>query len=189
MYTNFSYSMQQIPCNTSSDSKYSLAVTCDNCTAAYKQWLCAVSLPRCMDYASHASYLQVRNVAQDFVNGTLVSTISSDPSFNATSQMVMAVNSSRNPWIDANVQPGPYKELLPCENLCYNLVQSCPSALGFACPYVGKGLYQSYGRASMDGIFPTCNMPGAIWGISTGKSLRPSVLAVAVVALSITLGT
>ena len=179
MYGNFSYSMQQIPCNTSSDSRYSLAVTCENCTAAYKEWLCAVTMPRCKDYSSTTPYLQARNVAQDFVNGTKASSITADPSFNQSSQLIMALNSSRNPWIDVTIRPGPYKELLPCEGLCNSLVQSCPSALGFACPFAGKGLRQSYGQPSMDGDSPTCNLPGAIWGISWAPSLQPSLVTTA----------
>ena len=175
LYTNFSYSMQQIPCNASSDARYSLAVTCDNCTAAYKQWLCAVSMPRCMDFSSSLPYLQVRNVAQDFVNRTSVSRLA-DANFSASARTGKATNSSRNPWIDSTIRPGPYKELLPCESLCYGLVQSCPAALQFLCPRAGKYLERSYGRASMDNDSPTCNLPGAIWGVGGTQTLRPLAL-------------
>lgn len=47
--------------------------------------------------------------------------------------------------IDQIIKPGPWKEVLPCEDLCYQLVQSCPAALAFACP-TGKGLECSYGN-------------------------------------------
>ena len=176
LYTNFFYSMQQVPCNASSDARYSLAVTCDNCIAAYKEWLCAVTMPRCMDYSSLQSYLQLRNVAQSFPNGTYGSSITSDPSFSMANMSVTAFNQSRNPWIDSTIRPGPYKELLPCDSLCYGLVQSCPSALGFSCPYAGQGFNASYSVASMDGNFPRCNLPGAIWGVGAAHLSQPSTV-------------
>jgi len=65
--------------------------------------------------------------------------------------------------IDQQIGPGPYKELLPCIDLCYNLVQSCPASLGFACPLDGQGLHRSYGRnGSTEGDI-TCNYPGAAY--------------------------
>lgn len=54
--------------------------------------------------------------------------------------------------IDQIIKPGPWKEVLPCKDLCYNLVQSCPAALGFACP-AGRWLESSYGNGSL------CNDP------------------------------
>ena len=169
LYTNFSYSMEQIPCDAPSDAKYSLAVDCGNCTRAYKDWLCAVIMPRCADFSSKAPSLQVRNNAQNFINGTDVSSIDGDPNFSAVNRHVAAMNQSRNPWIDSTIQPGPYKELLPCGSLCYRLVQSCPSVLGFACPQVGKWYNQSYGTA------PYCNIPGSIWGVSIAPLSTPSL--------------
>lgn len=64
--------------------------------------------------------------------------------------------------IDRVVRPGPYKEVLPCEDLCYSLVQSCPAALQFACPLPGKGLERSYGRRSGEGELP-CNYLGVVY--------------------------
>ena len=176
LFTNFIYSMEQIPCNASSDARYSLAVTCDDCIAAYKQWLCAVTMPRCAEFSSSASYLQPRNVAQDFINGTNASSITGDPSFSKANQNVMAMNSSRSPWIDTTIRPGPYKEVLPCGSLCFGLVQKCPAAMGFACPDAGKAEYNhSYGPAAMDGDSPMCNLPGSIGNVSVANALRPSL--------------
>ena len=63
--------------------------------------------------------------------------------------------------IDNDIKPGPYKEVLPCKDLCYELVRSCPAALGFACPIEGHGLNFSYGDPA-GGIIghPRCNAPG-----------------------------
>ena len=66
--------------------------------------------------------------------------------------------------IDDNVRPGPWKEILPCKDLCYELVQSCPASMGFVCPLKGEGT-ESYGNIRDDEKI-TCNFPGKPWPIS-----------------------
>lgn len=165
MYQYFNYSLQQIPCNTTSSSQYSLARNCDDCARAYKQWLCAVTIPRCADYSNNDAWLKPRNLGQAFVNG---STISSSPQFNADQSLLnnVATNSSRNPLIDESIRPGPYKEVLPCEDLCYDLIQSCPASFGFACPLKGAGFEDSYGIRSNDSGLITCSYLGAAYYLS-----------------------
>lgn len=165
MYQYFNYSLQQIPCNASSSSQYSLARNCDDCVRAYKQWLCAVTIPRCADYSNTDRWLKPRNLGQPFVNG---STISNSPQFNVDQALLnnMATNSSRNPIIDNSIKPGPYKEVLPCEDLCYDLIQSCPASLGFACPLKGAGFEDSYGTRSNDSGLITCSYLGAAYYLS-----------------------
>ena len=63
--------------------------------------------------------------------------------------------------IDEVIQPGPYKEVLPCEDLCYSLMQSCPASIQFGCPYPGRGLEVSYGKRSASGL--TCSYLGAVY--------------------------
>lgn len=164
-YQNFSYSLQQIQCNSSAydaSSMWSLAVNCSDCEAAYKEWLCAVTIPRCADFSSDRSYLQIRNAAQQFINGSSLgnNTLRQDP----------ATSRSRNPRIDSMIKPGPYKEVLPCEDVCYNLVKKCPAALNFACPQ-GDLLSKSYGqRLSDDDI--TCSYLGAAYNLSAGWTIH-----------------
>lgn len=63
--------------------------------------------------------------------------------------------------IDEEIQPGPYKEMLPCEDLCFDLVRSCPAQLSFACPDPpARDL--SYGKRDPDGDVLTCSFPGAV---------------------------
>ena len=175
-FQNFSNSLDQVPCDTISSAQYSLAANCNNCTAAYKRWLCAVTIPRCVDFSSTQGYLQGRRLNATFANGTSVLSGSSDIGFGAPINYSIAMNTSRNPFIDAVVQPGPYKELLPCKDLCYGLVQMCPASLQFACPLEGKAMNRSYGSGkNADGIM-MCNKPGAIWGTSGTYLLSPSVL-------------
>lgn len=191
-YQMFSYSLQQIPCNTTSDAQYSLAKNCTDCAAAYKQWLCAVSIPRCEDFTNPATYLQPRNLGQAyFNNGSMLSdeflnrpyapmsrapTIEGSLAYNQTYNTSLATNSSRNPiLIDDQIMPGPYKELLPCEDLCYSLVQSCPASLGFGCPYPGRGLEAGYGIRSHNGTL-TCSYLGAVYEMNAGENLVAPVL-------------
>jgi calcium channel MID1 len=191
-YQVFNYSLQQIPCNTTSSAQYSLARNCDDCARAYKQWLCAVTIPRCDDFSSTAPWLMPRNTAQNFVNGSSMTFSASIPSGSgpggemvldsATLLNLVATNSSRNPLIDQTIQPGPYKEVLPCEDLCYDLVQSCPATLGFGCPISGKGLELSYGRRSNDSGIITCSYLGAAYYLS--GSGRQKVLEIGWMALT-----
>ena len=176
-YQNFNYSLQQIPCRTTADAQYSLAKNCSDCAKAYKEWLCAVSIPRCEDFSSTASYLQTRNVGQKFYNGTSLPdaflhhhyvpmhnapTLEGTVAYSQTYISSLATNSSRNRKIDDVIRPGPYKEVLPCEDLCYSLVQSCPAALGFGCPFPGKGLEAGYGTRHGNGNGTlTCSYLGA----------------------------
>jgi len=84
-----------------------------------------------------------------------------------------ATNQSRNPaLIDERIMPGPYKELLPCEDLCYSLVQSCPAAMGFSCPSPGKGLEAGYNIR--DPTAPgnlSCSFLGAAYNLSAGSTI------------------
>ncbi|KAK4506174.1 hypothetical protein PRZ48_004139 [Zasmidium cellare] len=177
-YAPFNYTLAQVPCNTTSDAQYSLAKNCTHCAAAYKEWLCAVSIPRCEDFSNNAGYLQPRNVGQQFYNnGSMLDdvflnsqyipmpgapTLDGSIAFQQTYISSFATNQSRNAEIDATIKPGPYKEVLPCEDLCYSLMQSCPASMQFACPYPGRGLEASYGQRSESGQV-TCSYLGAYY--------------------------
>ena len=172
LYKNFSYALEQIPCNTTDTAQYSLAKTCTDCANDYKTWLCAVSIPRCEDFSSTASFLRPRNVGQNFINGTSPEVADpGNPEFDAAARSMVASNQSRNPLIDQDIRPGPYKEVVPCTDLCYSMVKSCPAALGFACPLKGKGLEQSYGNRDPNGDI-TCSYLGAAYYLSDAGRAR-----------------
>lgn len=83
--------------------------------------------------------------------------------------------------IDAVIQPGPYKELLPCKDICYNLTRSCPAALQFACPLEGHGLNYSYGSPHTGEV--RCNSP---WTAMSGAAgLRVTGVVALYVALAL----
>ncbi|KAL7266621.1 hypothetical protein RUND412_010826 [Rhizina undulata] len=178
-YQNFSYSLQQIACNITSSSQYSLARDCDDCDRTYRNWLCAVTIPRCMDYSSNYTYLASRGKNTVFYNGTTNSSQLHPFTSPLTDEEVAAITTNgssvatRNPIIDEVVRPGPYKEIKPCKDLCWDLVQSCPSGLGFACPWDSSpGSAESYGTRDEDGDV-TCSFLGAVYFLSdAGRTWR-----------------
>ncbi|KAI9795537.1 MAG: stretch-activated cation channel mid1 [Candelina submexicana] len=182
LYKNFSYSLQQIACDTTSSARYSLVRDCADCAHAYKQWLCAVAIPRCHDFSSDLPFLQPRNIAQEFINKTTLDPMRTEA--NSTDMAAMYANRSRNALIDTKVRPGPYKEVLPCRDLCYSLVQSCPAALGFACPSERMGLNRSYGVRGPSGNI-TCSFLGAAYyqnAATTADTLGLSYIATATIS-------
>ncbi|KAJ6171669.1 hypothetical protein N7470_000736 [Penicillium chermesinum] len=161
-YQNFNYSLQQIQCHADPESMFSLSVDCDKCAQAYKQWLCSVSIPRCADFSSNDSYKHVRNAAQAFING---SHLPEDSPYRQEAKS----NYSRNAIIDTLIKPGPYREILPCTDICYTMVKDCPAALQFGCP-TGALLNASYGYRNSEGII-TCSYLGAAYYLSLGARL------------------
>ncbi|KAI1342245.1 stretch-activated Ca2+-permeable channel component-domain-containing protein [Xylariaceae sp. FL0016] len=158
MYDNFDKTLQQTPCQAGPTKQYSLMKNCDDCKTAYKNWLCSVAIPRCEDFYVEASsdvFLQKRNINAPFPNGSFV-----DQSERDQFGGKRAFNSSRNAAIDDMIQPGPYQELLPCDDLCYDLIRSCPSSMGFGCPLPADpfSFNTSYGikKTSL-----SCNYPGS----------------------------
>ena len=175
-YRNFSYSLQQVPCNsTDLTLRYSFTRDCNDCAAAYKTWLCAVSIPRCADLTSKLPYLAYRGLDTEFFNQTSNSTVPNDAGilFSNNSDGSHSYNTaslrSRNSLIESMVRPGPYKEIKPCIDLCWSLVQSCPSDFKFTCPMLGSwGAEMSYGQRSQDGDI-TCSWLGAAYFLSGGR--------------------
>ncbi|KAL7949171.1 component of a calcium permeable channel [Trichoderma barbatum] len=173
MYSNFQKVMMQIPCEAPSTQRYSLAVNCNNCTVAYKQWLCAVAIPRCEDFSTQSNYTIPRNAAQAFPNGTFL-----PDELRQELMKTPAFNTSRTSFIDEVIAPGPYREILPCVDLCYGVVQGCPAAIGFGCPRAGKlGFNVSYGLRDRNGGAVSCNYPGEPrTKVSASGAITPSLL-------------
>jgi len=153
-YDNFNKSLAQVACDTVSEAQYSLAVTCDDCAKTYKNWLCMVLMPRCEDWTATDPSLVPRNIKTPFANGSLPEMI---PGFNDSA----AFSQSRNPNIDKEIDPGPYKELKPCEDMCFDIVRSCPAQMGFACPN-GVQRMGMYGVRDENPDRLTCSFPGAV---------------------------
>ncbi|KAI8284719.1 Calcium influx-promoting protein ehs1 [Colletotrichum sp. SAR11_240] len=167
MYGNFQKQLAQVACEAPDVQRYSLARNCTDCEIAYKKWLCTVTIPRCEDFtAAEANFSLVRNVNQSFPNGTLL------PIDQLSKYEKRVFQHSRNPLIDEMVAPGPYREILPCDYLCYDLVQSCPASLGFNCPGPDDDIFNSSYAIQGDGL--TCNYPGAVHNPSASAILAVS---------------
>ncbi|KAG0680002.1 stretch-activated cation channel mid1 [Pichia californica] len=122
LYTPFEYAMQQIPCDTELDARYSPIRDCDDCKYSYKQWLCAVTIPRCISQ-SHAG----------------------------PQNKLYAAGKGRNSFIANTINPPlEYAEVLPCLNVCQAIVRDCPSDFGFQCPSRADLVGLSYGDPTVD---------------------------------------
>ncbi|KAF1966412.1 hypothetical protein BU23DRAFT_325664 [Bimuria novae-zelandiae CBS 107.79] len=166
---NFNRSLAQVACDTASTAQYSLARTCTDCAADYKSWLCSVLIPRCEDWTATSPWVHPRNINTPFANGTLPTSDNISMQFNDTVRGRFAYNQSRNNEIDKVVKPGPYKELLPCEDLCFDIVRSCPAQMGFACPNPPMREL-SYGKRDPKGLEVRCNFPGAVVDLTQDRN-------------------
>ncbi|CDH59753.1 calcium channel subunit mid1 [Lichtheimia corymbifera JMRC:FSU:9682] len=123
LFEPFNIAISQFNCET---TQYSLVRNCTDCYQDYKRWLCAVSIPRCTS-----------------ISQTIADTVA---------VRVVDANGSRNPWIDEALEPGTWTELLPCIDLCYQVVQSCPPFMAFNCPKgdLASLQYGYWKRSSID---------------------------------------
>jgi calcium channel MID1 len=187
-YQNFNRSLAQIACDTASDAQYSLARNCNHCRSDYKNWLCSVLIPRCEDWRADDPHgrLQDRNVNALLPDGSMTYNGNVSKEINETIRDRFAFSKSRNPMIDKDIQPGPYKELKPCEDLCFDIVRSCPAKLQFSCPS-GPARELSYGKRDPKEEELWCNFPGAVVKLNVqGAAARLRVgmkLVVAVVGV------
>jgi calcium channel MID1 len=171
-FKNFTNSLDQVACDAPSTAQYSLARNCTDCRDDYKKWLCSVLIPRCEDWTANDDWLVPRNINAEFSDGTVPFANNMSAEFNATMRDRFGYSKSRNPMIDEDIKPGPYKEMLPCEDLCFDIVRSCPAKLGFACPNMPARALQ-YGKRDPDGDVLTCSFPGAVvkLNVQSGASL------------------
>lgn len=175
--------MQLIPCEADDTQQFSLARNCTSCHGAYRNWLCSVVIPRCQDFTVTDSFLQPRAINTTFPDGSSLDP--EDLASYADFQNQLSYQTSRNTQIDDVIKPGPYKEVLPCEELCYDLVQNCPAAMGFTCPRPWNiGFNTSYGTMTgTNGTTITCNYPGNFHVISDASVFRGSGLMTAMAVL------
>ncbi|KAG0354390.1 stretch-activated Ca2+-permeable channel component-domain-containing protein [Gamsiella multidivaricata] len=166
---NFQKVLGQYDC---SKSQYSLIRNCTDCTRAYRRWLCSVSIPRCtdvedvMDTENNLGYVAPTadpNTAQnpyliDRTNGPVIVERNTNTSRGAIAQL--SQNSLMN--------PGDYGEVLPCIDLCFDVVQSCPNFLEFNCPV--KNMAGNYAHMNSHGY--RCNGLGLVPVPSSGSSFE-----------------
>ncbi|KAI5960012.1 MID1 [Candida theae] len=146
LYQNFSKALQQVACDTNPESVYSNVKTCDDCADSYKDWLCAVSIPRCA--ATNFPGYKARN---------------------GTNQRNDFISDMIQPAED-------YFEILPCANVCHAIVRDCPADFQFQCPINNQSIALSYyWDEDTSTQWPSCNYVGKMftknsWGLKLGAN-------------------
>ncbi|KAG0054467.1 stretch-activated cation channel mid1 [Gryganskiella cystojenkinii] len=163
---NFKRVLGQYDCTK---SQYSLIRNCTDCERAYRRWLCAINIPRCTDVEditdpNNVGYVPPATAPDPNVNenpylidrthGAVVTARNTSTSRGAIAQL------TQNPLLN----PGDYGEVLPCIDLCFDVVQGCPNFLGFNCPV--KNMVSNYARMNSFGF--QCNGLGVVPVPSSG---------------------
>ncbi|KAG2734331.1 hypothetical protein G9P44_002337 [Scheffersomyces stipitis] len=114
LFTNFSKAIQQISCDTEDTAQFSPIKTCSDCISSYKDWLCAITIPRCST-RNITGYTERKpgESRNSFINDIVMPNLS-------------------------------YYEVMPCVNICEAIVRDCPAQFGFMCPTTNETIRQSY---------------------------------------------
>lgn len=141
--TNFTTSLLTTACGRDA---YSPLQSCADCQAAYRRWLCSISLPRCGEFPQTPSDPQQQQQTLAVPTPALVPQMSGATPRNA-----------------ALGNTGNYTALLPCIETCNAVDRACPVFLGFRCPLPQFTAYASYGIGyidSADGDVKDGGVPG-----------------------------
>lgn len=125
--TNFSISLTTFPCGR---DEYSPLVSCVDCQAAYRKWLCAIWFPRCSEASTSSSS---DTDAQQPVSALTALPASATP---------------RSPGLPPFASA--YNSLLPCLETCTAADRACPNFIGFKCPTPRFNANDSYGVGFVD---------------------------------------
>ena len=129
--TNFSISLTTFPCGR---DEYSPLVSCVDCQAAYRRWLCTIWFPRCSEASPSPSVSgSDGGDAQQPVSALTVVAASATP---------------RVPTLP--VFSSSYTSLLPCLETCTAADRACPNFIGFKCPLPRFNANESYGVGFVD---------------------------------------
>ncbi|GAA5891476.1 hypothetical protein JCM8208_007295 [Rhodotorula glutinis] len=150
---NFSRTLTTFPCGSRDNGLYSIVSTCDDCREAYRNFLCATTLPRCTDAPPSTAVndssvtlarddeLATWRVPQQFETAL----VRDDPAASRTplfgpanlSSTFPSLFNASYPATAANARaesPFPYSEVPPCLDVCYLVEARCPPFLGWRCP-------------------------------------------------------
>lgn len=129
---NFSTSLLTFACGR---DIYSPVQSCADCQAAYREWACAVSFPRCGEKPTNNIQPAPALVGYSGTTGT------------------------RSQYIGNLTKP--FTEVLPCVETCLQVQRSCPAFLGWQCPIYDVNANESYGIGFIDGATkPKVGKPG-----------------------------
>ncbi|KAH8993747.1 stretch-activated Ca2+-permeable channel component-domain-containing protein [Lactarius akahatsu] len=142
--TNFTTSLLTTACGRDA---YSPLQSCADCQAAYRRWLCSISLPRCGEFPQTPSDPQ-----QQQQQTLAVPAPALVPQMSGMTPRNAALGNASN-----------YTALLPCIETCNAVDRACPVFLGFRCPLPQFTAYASYGVGyidSADGQVKDGGVPG-----------------------------
>ncbi|KAI0259513.1 stretch-activated Ca2+-permeable channel component-domain-containing protein [Gloeopeniophorella convolvens] len=154
--TNFTTSLLTAACGRDA---FSPLQTCADCQAAYRRWLCAVSLPRCGEFPQAPP--------PGLAGAQQAQTPLAPPALAPQAKGSAPRNAA---FAGLKGGAGGYTALLPCLETCNEADRACPIFLGFRCPLPQFNANASYGVGfidSADGHVPGGGVPGAAqdrWG-------------------------
>ncbi|GAA5842682.1 hypothetical protein JCM3766R1_005750 [Sporobolomyces carnicolor] len=162
----FARTLTTFPCNSTRFGQYSVVATCADCYAAYRDWVCATTIPRCTDAPPNVTSLVPSN-ASSFEPASGLATwsipqqysdalvrdfppASRTPAFaplNLSSTFPRLFNSSYPANRDNTFEqsPFPYSEVPPCMDVCHLVDARCPAFLKWGCPTSGDTGRAAYG--------------------------------------------
>lgn len=142
---NFTTSLLTAACGRDA---YSPLQTCADCQAAYRRWLCTISLPRCGEFPQPPDPQQQPPQPQQTL---------------AVPPPALAQQPSGTTPRNAALGNVSYTALLPCIETCNAADRACPIFLGFRCPLIKYTASNSYGVGyidSADGEVKDGGVPG-----------------------------
>ncbi|GAA5862045.1 hypothetical protein JCM8547_001568 [Rhodosporidiobolus lusitaniae] len=150
--TAFRRTLTTFPCDVPTMGQYSVVSTCDDCYAAYRDWACATTIPRCTDAPANATLNDTTSAGSEsgLASWTIPSEpqttlLRSDPFASRTppfgpSNLSLSFPELFNSSFPASSQntlslsPFPYSEIPPCLDVCHLVEAKCPPFLGWQCP-------------------------------------------------------
>ncbi|KAK0565571.1 stretch-activated cation channel mid1 [Tilletia horrida] len=143
---NFSRTVDTFPCGSSYYGQYSYVSTCDDCKNAYRDWLCAIVLPRCTDSVQDPRTESAASQTGADLTGASTGTNTRLLPY-IVNRNVNGSTTSRRPYVDALLKPGAYGELLPCIYTCHFVARACPPIAGWSwsCPVWDVSAQRDYG--------------------------------------------
>ncbi|KAF8639026.1 hypothetical protein AX17_001778 [Amanita inopinata Kibby_2008] len=149
--SNFTTNLLTFPCGR---DMYSPIVTCQDCQAAYRRWLCEISFVRCGESSPQRpdSFTTMPVEATATGRGVLQPTGTNQQVLSALVPVPSPISTkspnSRNPHLPA--MDASYSMLLPCLEICTAVDRACPVFLQFRCPVPRFNAGASYGVSYID---------------------------------------
>ncbi|PWN21113.1 hypothetical protein BCV69DRAFT_282610 [Microstroma glucosiphilum] len=129
---NFSKTLSTWSCNDTYFGQYSTVQSCTNCLNSYRDWLCAIAMPRCTDPVESQSNGSAAISDVDSLTGRSVGSNTELLPY----VLNRNVSDTRQSYIDNQLDvDGPYGEVLPCLYTCLFVQRNCPGPLlSWTCP-------------------------------------------------------